>query len=97
MVVLESSGTSIEMATPSKVLSRFSRYVAAELDAGSGGLGLGFWKSWASPNYFFLILPKPHSDAVPHEAPSALGGRQQLLACWFCRYPAHTSFLSSPL
>lgn len=83
------------MATHPKVLNHFSRYMTAELNAGSEGLGMGWWKAWVFPYCFFLTLPRPLSDGVPHEAPLDLGGLQPLKALSFSRHPAHMSFLFS--
>lgn len=85
------------MATHPKVLNHFSRYMTAELNVGSGGLGMGWWKAWVFPYCFFLTLPRPLSDGVPHEAPLDLGGLQPLKALSFSRLPAHMSFLFSHL
>lgn len=74
--------------------------MAAELTAGSGGLGVGWWKAWAVPHCFCLILPKPHSDGVPHEALPALGGWQRLMGLVLQVPSSHVllvlSALSSP-
>lgn len=35
--------------------------MATELNAGSGGPGMGCGEAWIFPHDFFLIFPRPHS------------------------------------